>query len=165
MSDLNRFLKVLNRMGYPNPNVIDLAKMSDYDLDELLTDLVDEVGEDKANEFTSNAISRISSKEGIKVTWDDSPEEYAYIKIDDSHISLENDSTTVLARWSWGNTNLLTTDEDGNESYQTIEEIGENIGMGEWSEYDDMVDNIKGECSNFIYDNCGFGIWWDDQSS
>lgn len=162
MSELKIFLRVLNKMGYPNPEVITIAKMVDYDLDELLTDLVNEVGKDKANEFTSNAISRISTKEGIKITWSNSPEEYAYININYAYISLKDDPTNVFAEWSWGKTNLLTTDEDGNESYQTIEEIGENIGMGEWSEYNDMVDHIKEECSGIVYRSCGFGIRWNN---
>ncbi len=57
MSDLNRFLKVLNKVGYPNPDVQSIAKMVDYNLEEFLPDLVSEIGQEKADEFTEKALS------------------------------------------------------------------------------------------------------------
>lgn len=107
-------------------------------------------------------MSKFSEKNGFKVTnlYGD-PKQYAYINIIDSRIDLENDLTTVLCRWSWGDTNILATDEDGNETYKTIQELGEDIGMGEWAEYDELLDSIKSIFNDEAYLNCGFGIWWD----
>ena len=62
-------------------------------------------------------------------------------------------------------TNILSQDDDGNETYKTIEEIGEDLGMGDWSDYDDLVDGIKSDCNDIVFSNCGFGIWWDDRHS
>jgi hypothetical protein len=45
MSNLNRFLKVLNKVGYPNPDLDSIVRMTDYNLEDFLPDLVDEVGE------------------------------------------------------------------------------------------------------------------------
>ena len=39
MSHLNTFLKVLQKVGYPNPSVPTYAKITDYDLDDLGDDL------------------------------------------------------------------------------------------------------------------------------
>jgi hypothetical protein len=165
MSELNRFLKVLNKVGYPNPNLDSIIRMVDYNLENFLPDLVGEVGEDGANDFIERAISKVyEGNKGIRVSVNDGDYgEYAYIKLEDPYVSLENDETTVLSRWNWGHTNILSQDDDGNETYKTIEEIGEDLGMGDWSDYDDLVDGIKNDCNDFMYRNCGFGIWWDGQ--
>lgn len=162
MSNLNRFLKVLRKVGYPNSSITSIAKAVDYPLEEFLPDLVSEIGEESADDFTTKALVKFSEENGFKVTnLDGDPKQYAYINIIDSRIDLENDITTVLCRWSWGDTNILATDEDGNETYKTIQELGEDIGMGEWAEYDELLDSIKSIFNDEVYLNCGFGIWYD----
>ena len=163
MSNLKTFLKILNKVGYPNPDVVSIAKMIDYNLEEFLPDLVAEIGEEKANKFTEKALSKISTKDGIRINnlYDDS-NQYAYIKIFNPSLDLDNDDTTVWCNWSWGETKILHQDDDGTETYKTIQEIGEDLGMGEWADYDELVDNVKEECNQLVFNNCGFGIWWDD---
>ena len=163
MSNLKTFLKVLTKVGYPNPNVHSIAKMIDYNLEEFLPDLVAEVGEEKADEFTEKALNKMSTSDGIRIQDDDDPEQYAYIKIYNPRLDLDNDETTVLCDWSWGDTNIFFKDDDGNDSYKTIQEIGENIGMGDWADFDEMVDEIREDCNRLVFNSCGFGIWWDDQ--
>lgn len=164
MSNLNTFLKVLKKFGYPNPDVPSLAKMVDYNLEDFLPDLVAEVGEVKADEFTEKALQKISTPQGIRVPDLDDPEQYAYIKLFNPRLDLENDETTVLCDWAWGDTNIYFRDDDGNESYKTIQEISDEMGMGDWSDFDEMVDDIREDCNKLVYKNCGFGIWWDDQN-
>ena len=164
MSDLKTFLKVLSKVGYPNPDTESIAKMIDYNLEDFLPDLVAEVGQEKAEEFTFNALSKLSTNKGIKVTnIYDYPEQYAYIDVYNPRLDLDNDEGTVLCDWSWGDTKLLSQDDDGNETYKTIEEIGDDVGMGEWADYNDLIDEIRGDCNKLVFKNCGFGIWWDDQ--
>ena len=162
MSNLKTFLKVLSKVGYPNPDVHSIAKMIDYNLEEFLPDLVAEIGEEKADEFTEKALNKISTKDGIKIQDEDDTEQYAYIILHNPRLDLDNDETTVLCDWSWGDTNIFFKDDDGNDSYKTIQEIGENIGMGDWADYDEMVDEIKEDCNRLVFNSCGFGIWWDD---
>lgn len=162
MSNLKTFLKVLKKVGYPNPDIQSIAKMIGYDIQEFLPDLVAEIGEEKADEFTENALNKMSTSDGIRVQDKDDPEQYAYIIPHNPRLDLDNDETTVLCDWSWGDTNIFFKDDDGNDSYKTIQEIGEDIGMGDWADYDEMVDEIKEECSQLVFNNCGFGIWWDD---
>ena len=162
MSNLKTFLKVLNKVGYPNPDIQSVAKMVDYNLEDFLPDLVAELGQEKADEFTEKAINKMSTPKGIKVTnIYDYPKQYAYIDVYNPRLDLENDETTVLCNWSWGDTNLLSQDDDGNETYKTIEEIGDDVGMGDWAEYDELIDEIKEDCNKLVFKNCGFGIWWD----
>ena len=165
MSELNRFLKVLNKVGYPNPSIHSIAKMIDYNLEEFLPDLVAEIGQEKADEFTEKALNKMSTSKGIKIQGKDDSQEYAYIIIHNPRLDLENDETTVLCDWEWGDTNILSQDDDGNETYKTIEEIGEDLGMGEWADYDELVDGIREDCNQLVFNNCGFGIWWDDRHS
>jgi hypothetical protein len=163
MSDLKIFLKTLKKVGYPNPDTASIAKMIGYNLEDFLPDLFDEIGEDKADEFIENALDKISTPEGIRINnlYDD-PNQYAYIHLHNPRLDLDNDETTVLCDWSWGETQILHQDEDGNETYKTISEISEDLGMGDWAEFDELVDSIKEDCNQLVFNNCGFGIWWDD---
>lgn len=165
MSNLKTFLKILSKVGYPNPDVVSIAKMIDYNLEEFLLDLVAEIGEEKANEFTEKSLSKMSTPNGIRIKDKDDSKEYAYIIIHNPRLDLDNDETTVLCDWSWGETKILHQDDDGTETYKTIQEIGEDLGMGDWADYDELVDGIKNDCSDIVFNNCGFGIWWDDRHS
>jgi hypothetical protein len=137
--------------------------MIDYNLEEFLPDLVAEIGEQKADEFTEKALNKISTSDGIRIQDDDDPEQFAYIKLHNPRLDLENDEGTVLCNWTWGDTNIFYRDDDGNDSYKTIQEIADEIGMGDWADFDEMVDGIREDLNKFVYNNCGFGIWWDDQ--
>lgn len=163
MSDLIRFLKVLKKFGYPNPNLESIAKMLNYNLEDFLPDLVAEVGQENADEYAEKALNKLSTPEGIRIQDRDDPNQYAYIKLYNPRLDLENDETTLLCEWGWGDSSIYFKDDDGVESYKTIQEVGEELSMGDWSDYDEMVDEIKEDCNRLVYSNCGFGIWWDDQ--
>lgn len=164
MSNLKTLLNVLSKSGgYPNPDIQSIAKMIGYDLDEFLPDMVAEIGEEKTNDFAKKAIDKMSTKDGIRIQDEDDPEQYAYIHILNPHVDLDNDEGTVLSDWAWGDTNIYFRDDDGNEDYRPIGEISDEIGMGDWADFDEMVDDIREDCNKLIYKNCGFGIWWDDR--
>jgi hypothetical protein len=163
MTDLKRFLNILTKVGYPNSDISSIAKAVGYNLENFLPDLVEEIGQEKADEFTQKAINKISTPEGIKIQDLDDPQQYAYINLLNPRVDLDNDETTVLCDWSWGDTNIYFRDDDGNESYRTIQEIADEVGMGDWSDFDTMVDDIREDCNQLVLNNCGFGIWWDDQ--
>ena len=46
MSSVNQFLKILEKVGYPNPDTQSIAKMVGYNLDFFLLGIRDKVGED-----------------------------------------------------------------------------------------------------------------------
>ncbi len=163
MTDLKRFLNVLTKVGYPNSDIVSIAKAVDYNLENFLPDLVEEIGQEKADEFTEKALKKMSTPEGIKIQDLDDPQQYAYINLLNPRLDLDNDESTVLCDWSWGDTNILLIDDDGSESYKTIQEIADEMGMGEWADFDEMVDDIREDCNRLVFKNCGFGIWWDDQ--
>jgi hypothetical protein len=162
MSELNRFLRVMNKMGYPSPDTISIARSMDYDLDNFLPDLVEEVGEERADEFTEKALEKLSENgKGIRIPLGDN--KYIYLQIHQSRLDLEETETQVLIDWSWGDSKLTGVDEDGNEYDATLDELYDNIGMGEWGDWDEMIDNLKDESYDYIRNHCGFGIWFDRQ--
>jgi hypothetical protein len=164
MSNLNTFLRVMNKMGYPNPSTKSIANSIDYDLDNFLPDLVGEVGEERADEFTEKALSKLTEDgKGIRVPLDDENHNYIYLEIHQSRINLDETEDAVLIDWSWGDNVLTGVDENGEEYDTNMDEIYNNMGMGEWGEFDEMLDNIRDECYDYIRNNCGFGIWFDRQ--
>jgi hypothetical protein len=164
MSNLNTFLRVMNKMGYPNPSTKSIANSIDYDLDNFLPDLVGEVGEERADEFTEKALSKLTEDgKGIRVPLDDENHNYIYLEIHQSRINLDETEDAVLIDWSWGDNVLTGVDENGEEYDTNMDEIYNNKGMGEWGEFDEMLDNIRDECYDYIKNNCGFGIWFDRQ--
>ena len=164
MSELNKFLKVMTKMGYPNPNTSSIARSMDYDLDNLIPDLVEEFGEEGADEFTERALRKLSEDgKGIRVPLDDDNDNYIYLYIHQSRVDLNETETQVLIDWSFGENKLTGVDENGNEYDSTLDKLYDDIGMGDWGEWDEMIDNIKSECYDYIRDNCGFGIWFDKE--
>jgi len=164
MSNIKTFLKVMSKMGYPNPSIISIANSISYDLDNFLPDLIEEVGEIKSDEFVERTLNKLSEDgKGIRVPLDDNNDNYIYLQIHQSRINLDESETQVLVDWSWGENKLTGVDENGNEYDSTMDKLYDDIGMGEWGEWDEMIDNIKNSCYDHIRDNCGFGIWFDKE--
>lgn len=161
MTNVNYFLKVLKREGYPNPNIESIAKMVGYDLDNFLVDLKEEIGEDGVLDFCKKAIDTLQGEDGIKVVIESPSDEYYYLKIKPLFYDEDESPNDVISTKIWGDTKVLSTDEDGNESYMTIEDVIDNSDMGTWAEVDELVDMILARAYNIVYYNCGFGIWWE----
>jgi hypothetical protein len=163
MRNLKQFLKILSKVGYPNSDIQSISKAVSYDLGEFLPDLVAEIGESGAADFATEAINKLSDGDkGIEVPVNEGHYgEYAYIKIHDVRVNLDNDDTTVLVSWSWGDTKILFADEDGEESYVTIQQLYDDAGMDDMGDLEDLWDRIKYDCSTLVYNNCGFGLWFD----
>jgi hypothetical protein len=163
MSNLKVFLKILNKFGYPNPSLISYAKMTDYNLDDLFDNLVDEVGYEKANEFVRNAIQSMSKNgKGIRVDLDEItyPGDYVYIIIRQSRIDLDESDSYAFVSWSWGESRIKNIDEEGNEFWTTIEGMWEYADLGSVSDLTYLAEDIQGELSYKIYKNCGFRLWF-----
>lgn len=161
MSTLKRFLKVLNSVGYPNPNIESIAKVMDFNLEDFLVELKEEIGEDGVLDFCRKAISKLQGGYGIKVDLETDGQEYVLVKIQVNNYDEEESENDVLASYKILESKILTTDEDGNETYKTIEQINDELSMGEWSEYDEMIDHITMKIYNHVFSRCGFGLWWE----
>ena len=155
MNELNRFLKVLNKVGYPNPDVKSIAKMVDFNLHNFLPNLHEEIGINKTNEFIKKSLDKLSEgKKGIRL--DVEVDEYVYFKILDVVYNEHELENGIIIDWEFGDSSILSSDDEGNETHKTIQQIGDDVGMGEWSEYDEMINYLKDEISAKIFNNCGF---------
>ena len=156
-----QFLKVLQKVGYPNPDIYSIAKAVNYNLDEFLYGLRASIGEQGVLDFCEKAIYKMTGDEGLKVHLDGpNGDEYVYVHIYPLFYDEDESENDIICNSAWGKSRILNTNEDGIEQYFTIEEIIDNADMGDWSELDDLIDTIKGNAYNKIHRNCGFGIWW-----
>lgn len=157
MTSLNKFLKVLKKIGYPNPQVETIATMVDYDLDDFLMDLKNELGQEGVDSFCENAIKKLEGEDGIKVEF--GYNEYAVARVNVIGFDEDESSIDVIVDLSILDSKLLALDDEENETYKTLQQIGDDVGMGDWAEYDELKDLVLTEIYNYIHKNCGFGIW------
>ncbi len=157
MSDVKQFLKTLSKVGYPNRKITTIAQMMDYDLENFLLDLNELLGEDKLHEFVENAISKISTDKGLKV---ESDEEFIYFDITPLYFDENESDTDYIIKEKVLDSKILWEDAEGNQSYKTIEEIYNDLDFSEYNEYDSMMDYFRSKAYNIIYNQCGFGVWW-----
>ena len=162
MSHIKSFLKVLQNEGYPNPETLTYAKLVSYDLDNFLLDLVKEVGLEKADEFVLKALKSLSDgNKGIRVDLSElsEPGDFVYVIIDESRIDFDEFEDTALVNWSWGDSQITTT----KNRKRTIEQVWEDIGIGEWGEMYDFIRDIKSKLEDIIHKNCGFHVWFENE--
>ena len=159
MSNIHQFLKVIKKFGYPNPKLRTLADMVGYNLDNFLWDLSTGIGRDGVEDFCKKTIKKISGKDGIKV--DLGLGEFCHIHIKPKYYNENESENGIISEGKWGNSKLLTVGEDGTEYYTTIEQIIDDVSIGEWGDLDELIDNIKDKSSEYVYKNCGFFILWE----
>ena len=159
---VNQFLKVLEKVGYPNSSIRSIAKALNYDLENFLLDLKNEIGEKGVADFCDKAIEKLTGKDGLRVDLSGpNGDEFVYIQIFPMFYDERESKDDVISRYKWGKSHVLGTTEDGDAEYMTIQEVIDNTGMGEWSELDELLDHIKQEAYIKVMSNCGFGIWWE----
>ena len=156
MSNVLFFLKVLKNEGYPNSNIRTIAKFIDYDLENFLIDLKEEIGDEKLQEFINKGMTKFSTPKGILIEWPDT-DEYIYVKVIDPKFDVNESEQEVYANIVWGESKLLSSDYNGNETYKTIEEILDESDMGD-SDTDELIDQIKGKLWLKSFSNLGYGI-------
>ena len=116
MSNIKTFLKVMSKVGYPNSSVISIANSIDYDLDNFLPDLVEEVGEIKADEFVERTLNKLSEDgKGIRVPLTNN--NYIYLQIYQPSIDLDETDSSVLIDWSFGENKLTVFNQAKDAKY------------------------------------------------
>ena len=154
---IDNFLLVLKKVGYPNPNLLSIAEFSDYNLDNFLPDLDKKLGREKLVDFCKKALSKISGPEGMKV--DFGQDEYVVVNFYNIDYDPSETESDVVVSMEIDESKILTADEDGNEVYKTLREIEDDISIGDWADYDEMMDFIKSQIFDFVNYKCGFGIY------
>jgi len=163
MSNIKTFLKAIEKTGYPNPHVSEIADAISYNLDDLLIDLKIEVGDKGVVDFCDKAIEKLSGKKGIRVDLDGPRgDEFVYVHIFPKYYDEDESEHDVISSHRWGESEILDIDLDtGEEHYVTIQTLIDNTDMSGWAELDELLDYIREKAYNIVYSNCGFGIWWE----
>jgi hypothetical protein len=158
MSNVKQFLKTLSKVGYPNRKITTIAEMMDYDLENFLLDLNELLGEDKLHEFVQNAISKISTDNGLKV---EDGDEFINFGIEPLYFDEDESETDYVVKGKILDSKILWQDQDGEGSYKTIDQINDDLDFLGYSDYQSMMDYFRNKAYNIIHQQCGFGVWWE----
>jgi len=159
--EIKRLLKYFAKHGYPGPDTLKMMEYMGYDDEEFLHDLVEELGQEGAMEFVSKTFGKLSSTSEISIKVDLSnvmgDGSWVYLDIYRFFIDLDEEYSDVLIHYGWGDSFIIDP-IDGSET--TIEQMSDEVDMGEMGEWEDFMDSIRSECYTHIKSYCGFGIWY-----
>lgn len=166
MSDLKTFLKVAQKLGYPDPspNSLVIANSISYNLNNFIEDLISEVGQERANEFVDKTFSSLGAtySPGIKIDLSDRLGEtgsYIYLIINGFDFDEgDGEFEEVWIHYTWGDSMLI---HDGEE--KTLDDIYDDVDLGTMGEYDELMDDIQYECIQEIFKKTGLIIHFDSQ--
>jgi hypothetical protein len=166
MSDLKTFLKVAQKLGYPDPspNSLVIANSISYNLNNFIEDLISEVGQERANEFVDKTFSSLGAtySPGIKIDLSDRLGEtgsYIYLIINGFDFAEgDGEFEEVWIHYTWGDSMLI---HDGEE--KTLDDIYDDVDLGTMGEYDELMDDIQYECIQEIFKKTGLIIHFDSQ--
>lgn len=158
MSDVKYFLKVMGKVGYPNPKTSSIARALDYDLENFIADLDRSMGEEKTEEFVKKALEKIQGQNGLKVMVSSTYNEWVSVDLKYVGYDLQDDPNIVRCHFNWIDSQILTIDEDGVQTYNTLNYIIDEADMGDWGEVDDLLDHCRDSISFVVFKNCGFYV-------
>jgi hypothetical protein len=166
MSDLKTFLKVAQKLGYPDPspNSLVIANSISYNLNNFIEDLISEVGQERANEFVDKTFSSLGAtySPGIKIDLSDRLGEtgsYIYLIINGFDFDEgDGEFEEVWIHYTWGDSMLI---HDGEE--KTLDDIYDEVDLDTMGEYDELMDDIQYECIQEKFKKTGLIIHFDSQ--
>lgn len=151
----------MSQVGYPNPKLDSIFYAVDYDSEYFLQDLTNELGIQKAEEFVRKTLDKLSEPNTqdytIKVPLNYYLNSWVELEIYDFYIDDEEAENDIIINYGWGKTKI-THPENG--VVKTLEDISDEADMGNWADYQDFLDEIRGNVYNFIQKRCGFGVYY-----
>lgn len=146
-------------MGYPNEDFDNICRLSSYNPDNFLPEMIENIGINKTIEFIGKTFDNLETHpkgsyvRGIKIPlWD--PEEFVYLIIEDFNVDPDESEDCVYIDWIWGTNKLLKDDMGG---YTTLKELEDDNDP--W-DLDDFYDQLKEKVSDHIRSLTGFNICW-----
>lgn len=156
MGDLKTFLTVIKKYGYPNPKVETIAKMTSYDLDELLTDMLAKKGLKFTEYFVDRAIKKLLGPDmKIKLDVSEVTEEGSWVTFKVSPFNFDPEETEdgVYSNIEIVDSHIVQPDG----SVMTLDEMYEELDIVEWSDFDDMIRSMEEILISYVHQNTG--IW------
>lgn len=162
-NDFKVLLKMLSKLGYgyPTDKLGFVINSMGYDTDSILGDMIKALGEDGAYKFIDKTLETLSDGDkGIKIDlkshYDN--DSWVYLKIKNYRIDLEETEECILINYEWGDSRIEHP-EDG--TVKTIEEIYNEVDMGDWSDWDQFISDVQDAASFQITRKTGLCFWWD----
>jgi hypothetical protein len=160
---IKNVLKVFSKFGYPSEKTMSLMNACGYDHEEFLNDLVNHLGHEKTNEFVEKTLYKLSSSPNeiiirCNLVYSSSPGSWIDLIIYEFGVDTDEEYSDITISWGWGDSSI-THPENG--TITTLDDIRSEVDMGDWNEFYDFENEIKGDCYQKIVDNCGFGIWFN----
>ena len=156
MGDLKTFLTVMKKYGYPNPKVESIAKMTSYDLDELLVDMYAKKGWMFTKNFVKQSLIKLLGEDmEIKMDVSEVAEEGSHVtfKVTPFDFDPEETEDGVYSKIDILDSHMVAPDG----SVKTLDEMYEDMDMGEWSDFDELMTSIEGILISYVHQNTG--IW------
>lgn len=159
MKKLKLFLKLVEKLGYPSPEVSKLMDYMEYSPHHYLMDLQVELGNYETRLFILKTFSKLKNyKDFIKIYIPSAPEgSWVALKIRDIEIK-KNDSEFIELDWEIPESYI--TDPETGEG-KTIAQIQDDADMGEWADVSDFIDNLLLDCVDYILENTGFRVYFE----
>lgn len=161
---MNKFkflLKVLSTQGYPNPKLRSIKKALGYNGEDFLIDLTSELGIKKAEEFIRKTLEKLSEPNTqdytIKVPLKGYVDSFVELIIYDFYIDDEESETDIIINYGFGDSRIV---HPGDGVAKTLDDISDEADMGNWADYQDFLDDIRGNIYDYIANRCGFGVWY-----
>ena len=161
MSNFKVLLKYMEKMGYPNKNSSTIFTAAGYNPENLMRDLVSNLGEEGAKDFVNKTFRKLSDVDyetRIRIDMEDCGYEnsYFFLKIYTIFVDLNIDGVEIQADTGGGQLLLVDEDGEGTKMYK-YEDLSDVLGMGDWNEIEDEYRRCSEE---FIYKYCRIMIDW-----
>lgn len=160
------YLKYLNTIDYPKQteNLLEVSRYLSYGPEEFQNDLLSNLGVVGTADFVGKTFKKLGlmSSPGYKVNVETTGEKgsYVHLIVNSFEIIETNEEGElpfhVWINYSWGENEII---HDG-ESL-TIDDIYEDVGMGDWSEWDEFMDSIQDDVKYEVYKQTEFFLHFD----
>lgn len=162
------YLKYLNTIDYPKQteNLLEVSRYLSYGPEEFQNDLLSNLGVVGTADFVGKTFKKLGlmSSPGYKVNLDNTAEKGSYVHLIINSfeiIETKEDGELPFHVWinySWGDNKIIHDDET-----LTIKGIYDEIGMGEWGEWDEFMDSVQDDVKYEIYKQTEFFLHFDAQ--
>jgi hypothetical protein len=161
MSKFKTFLTLLPKINYPSNEIFNLMGLMGYTSEDILPELVKEVGKDMAIEFIQKTLSAISTpNKGIKIPldeyFDSKLKPYFYLEIKSIDIDFSESETDILVLFSFGDDSRIVSHDD--KEITTIDELWSETDMGDLGEFSDFLNDLKYEAIKYIHSRTGLTL-------
>lgn len=160
MGDLKTFLTVLQKYGYPNPKVETIAKMTSYNLDELLTDMYTKKGFQFTQNFVEQSLIKLLGKDmKIKMDVSEVAEEGSHVTFKVSPFDFDPEETEdgVYSKIDILDSHIVQPDG----SVKTLDEMYSDSDMGDWGDFDELMSAVEGVLMSYIHQHTGIWLYKD----